>query len=112
MRLDPEGVGPDVRPARLRVFSGGVFLLDTSDRYGTVIFPHTDADEVETVQQLVAVAHEHLLGHSHEGEEVRSRGRRRGYLDVVVDGEVHRLTGPVRRDPSHPRRWWWHGLRR
>ena len=83
--LDPGG-SPDVRSARLWASSGGVFLLDTSDGYGTAGFPNTDA-------------------------EVRSRGRRRRYVDVVVDGETHRLWGPELRDPSRPRRRW-SGLRR
>ena len=110
LRLDPGG-SPDVRSARLWASGGGVFLLGTSDGYGTADFPNTDAEVLETVQQLVAVTRELLLHHDEEGEEVRSRGRRRRYVYVVVDGETHRLWGPELRDPSRPRKRW-SGLRR
>jgi len=101
LHLDPAGADASLRCARLWATGGGAYGLALSDGYGIVDFAYDD-DELEVLKRLVAVAREHLLGRGEEAEHQLSWGRRRSQLEVVVDGDVHRLTGAGPARPVPP----------
>lgn len=86
----PEG-GAEQRWARVSIWGAGILALELSGGFTELEFEVDDEDLPDLADRFVALAAEHLHGRSREVEVPRRDGSPRRFLEVVLDGEVHRV---------------------
>lgn len=72
-------------------WGAGILALELSGGFTELEFEVDDDEFAEVADRFVALAAEHLHGRSREVEEPRRGGSPRRFLEVVLDGDVHRV---------------------